>query len=176
MANVRQPKHFHENFTYEQRAAGSNAPLSAEESLALVDSLKRIDNADTFKEALNALAGTSKAVFVPHTTPIQWMNGLPMLSVPIICVTAMNSEMDTTLSAGQYVQLEVGGAWLAVRVEQTVASLLDSSSYFTGRVVSALLDCNVHSWSAFNVHCAAGSRRRHPVLPVPSASSGAGAH
>jgi hypothetical protein len=138
MANWRQPKHFHENFTYQQRVGGSDAPLSLEESQAMFDFLKRIDNADTFKEVLNSLAGTSKGVFVPHTTPIQWMNGLALLSVPVICVTAMNSEMDSTLSAGQYVELELAGVWLAVRVEQTLASLRDSSSHFTGRVVSAV--------------------------------------
>jgi hypothetical protein len=136
--SANEPKHFHEKFTYVPRVEGdAGDPLQTEDVQTLKALIERIPDDVAFKEIVTSLARRSKELFVPTTTPLLLKNGMPLLSVPVICVTACNKEMDTTLSAGQYLQLHLSGVWVPVRVEHVMTSLHDSSSHFMARVVSA---------------------------------------
>ena len=139
--SANEPKRFPEKFTYDVRPRVDGdivkTPLQPEELQTLKGYIDRISDADTFKQIVASVAGRSKELFVPQTTPLLLQNGMPLLSVPVICVTACNKEMDTTLTAGQYLELNLSGVWVPVRVEHVLTSLHDSSSHFMARVVGA---------------------------------------
>jgi hypothetical protein len=168
------PQLFHEKFTYLKRPPAAdvhNVPSQADWEAQL----GHVNTFEGFRNLLCAVAAQSKSAFVPHTAPILLMDGQPLLAVPIICVTAWNANMDTTLTAGQYLDLDMGdGVWFPVRVEQVMVSLIDTRSFFTARVVSA-----AYFWISnvfVNDDCrAAGPRERHSGIPLPGASPGIGA-
>jgi hypothetical protein len=130
------PQDFHERFTYETRAQAPEVQAVAQARWDEV--FASVKTYADYEAILEALAAKAKSLFVPRTAPMMLIDGKPMLSIPVISITAWNAKMDTTVSAGQYLLLDMkDGVWLPVRVEQVMVSVIDSCSYFAARVVSA---------------------------------------